>query len=121
MSLHKSGEDYLEAIYMIQKEKKTVKSIDVAKALNFSRPSVSNAIDILEADGFIIMDENKDLTLTAKGLTIAKKMYARHIFFVDFLKSIGVKDQVAETEGCLMEHILSDDTFSKIKKFIEKK
>lgn len=115
MAIHKSGEDYLEAILIIKNKKGKVKSTDVASFLNYSRPSVCNAVDLLQKDGFLIMDDRKHLELTPKGLIIAKKMYDRHCFLTDLLKNIGVDEETAEKESCQIEHILSETTFNLIK------
>lgn len=120
MAIHKSGEDYLEAIFVIQKKKGKVKSTDVASFLNYSRPSVCNAVDLLQKDGFLHMDEKKNLELTQKGFEVAEKMYERHCFLLDFLKAIGVDEETAEKEGCQIEHVLSENTFELLKKAASK-
>lgn len=116
MALHKSGEDYLEAILILSKKNGVVKAIDVANFLKYSRPSVTIAMDILEKDGFLIRDEKKNLSLTEKGMVIASEMYKRHCFLVNLLETIGVDEETAESEGCAVEHILSDKTFKLLQK-----
>jgi Mn-dependent DtxR family transcriptional regulator len=115
MAIHKSGEDYLEAVMMIHKEKGKVRSSDLVKKMGFSKPSISNAVALLEKDGYLIMNDDKTLELTQKGKDVADKMFERHSFFVKWLESLGVLPEVAEEEGCAIEHNVSDDTFNKIK------
>ncbi len=119
MAIHKSGEDYLETILILQKRKGKVKSADVANYMNYSRPSVCNAVDILQREGFLVMDEKKYLTLTESGFKIADAMYERHVFLKQLFQLIGVDDETAEKEGCAIEHILSDDSYNKLKAFCE--
>lgn len=120
MAIHKSGEDYLEAVMMIYKEKGCVRSTDLVKKMGYSKPSISNAVSLLEKDGYLIMNQDKTLELTQKGKDVAIKMYERHSFFVKWLISLGVSSEVAEEEGCAIEHNVSDDTFNKIKNAYEK-
>jgi len=91
MAIHKSGEDYLEAIYILKNKNGIVKSADVASFLNYSRASVCNAVNLLQKEDLLLMDEKKHLELTENGLQIAQKMYDRHCFLSNFLISIGVE------------------------------
>lgn len=115
MNLHASGEDYLEAILIIKNRKGYVRSIDVAGFMNYSKPSVSHAVSLLRDGGFISVDENGCLNLTAAGEEIAEKIYERHLFFKEKLMNAGVDEKTAEEEACRIEHDISDDTFNKIK------
>lgn len=115
MAIHKSGEDYLEAVMMIHNEKGKVRSSDLVKKMGFSKPSICNAVALLEKDGYLVMNDDKTLELTSKGKDVADKMFERHSFFVKWLESLGVSPEVAEEEGCAIEHNVSDDTFNKIK------
>lgn len=115
MKLHASGEDYLEAILIIEKRQGTARSVDVAEQLGVSKPSVSRAVSLLKEGGFLRI-ENKYLYLTDVGREIAEKIYERHCFFKHRLVNAGVDEKTAEKEACLLEHSLSDESFEKIKK-----
>ena len=115
MKLHASGEDYLEAILIIEKRQGTARSVDVAEQLGVSKPSVSRAVSLLKEGGFLRI-ENKNLYLTDVGREIAEKIYERHCFFKHRLVNAGVDEKTAEKEACLLEHSLSDESFEKIKK-----
>lgn len=112
MPIYKSAEDYLERILMLQKEGKKVRSIDIAQSFNYSRASISRAINNLKNDDFIIIDSNGYISLTEKGLTIAKKMYERHKLLTDFFISLGVSKETALEDACKIEHDLSEETFN---------
>ena len=115
MKLHASGEDYLEAILILEKKKGVVRSIDVAEHLGVTKPSVSRAVSLLKEGGFLRADDNL-LYLTEAGRAVAEKIYERHCFFKRRLIHAGVDEATAEKEACLLEHSLSDDSFDKIKK-----
>ena len=115
MAIYESGEDYLEAILMIQKEKGFVRSIDLANRLGYSKPSISVAVKTLGAEGFLTMDEGKLLHLTEKGQKIAERIYERHRTLEAILVGIGVEPEQAEKDACKIEHDLSDETFARIK------
>ena len=87
--------------------------------MNYSRPSVCNAVDILQKEGFLVMDEKKYLFLTEGGLKIAEAMYDRHVFLTQLFQLLGVDDETAEKEGCAIEHILSEGSYNKLKAFCE--
>ena len=118
MAIHESGEDYLEAILMIKERNGNVRSIDVAHELSFSKPSVSVAMNILKANNYITVDENGYINLTETGQEIADKIYERHTFLTNWLTSIGVDPEVAAEDACKMEHAISSESFTAIKKFI---
>ena len=115
MKLHTSGEDYLKAIYILQKDKGMVRSIDVAEQIGVSKPSVSHAVKLLREGGFIVMEDDYTLHLTGLGQEIAEKLYERHQYFTDRLTGAGVDVTTAEAEACKMEHTISDSTFQKLK------
>ncbi len=115
MNIYESSEDYLERIYMLKLEKGYVKSIDVAKCLNVSKPSVSFAMKQLSENEYITMDENKYIHLTDKGLSIAKTMYDRHMSLAKILMSIGVSEDTAYKDACKMEHDISEETYAALK------
>ena len=120
MAMLESGEDYIETIYLLKK-KGAVFSIDVARELGFSRPSVSRAMGILKENGYITMDEKtKEINLTETGKKKAAEVYDRHKTLTSFLmKTAGVSAKVAENDACRIEHILSPSTFKGIKKFMK--
>lgn len=114
MKLHASGEDYLKAIFILQKEKGMVRSVDVAERGGVSKPNVSRAVNHLREGGFLMMNDDYTLHLTDQGREIAKKMVERHKYFVGQLTNVGVDTSTAEVEACKMEHTLSDDSFRKL-------
>lgn len=118
MAIHESGEDYLEAILMIKERNGNVRSIDIARELSFSKPSVSVAMKNLKANNYITIDENGFINLTETGQEIADRIYERHTFLTNWLTSIGVNPEVAAEDACKMEHAISTESFSAIKKFI---
>ncbi len=117
MAIHESGEDYLEAILMIKKRSGNVRSIDIARELSFSKPSVSVAMKNLKTSNYITVDENGFINLTEAGQEIAEKIYERHTFLTNWLTSLGVDPEVAAEDACKMEHAISSESFSAIKKF----
>lgn len=116
MHLHQSGEDYLEAILELRQERGMVRSIDVAQKLGFSKPSVSRAMAILRADGYITMERSGAILLTESGEQVAQTMLERHHMLTDWLISLGVSPWVAANDACRMEHALSVETFDCIKR-----
>lgn len=120
MSLHESGEDYLESILILQRKLGTVRSIDVARHMEVSKPSVCHAVNILCEDGFLIKDDKHFISLTKEGRKVAEKIYERHKFFKEQLISVGVSPNIAETEACRIEHCISDESFLKLKQYHEK-
>ena len=115
MKLHASGEDYLETILVLQKEKGMVRSVDVARRMGVSKPSVCHAVAILRDGGFLSMDEEHLLYLTNIGREVAETIYERHLFFTKQLIAAGVDPQIAENDACRLEHVISDVSFSKLK------
>lgn len=115
MKLHTSGQDYLKAIYILQKKNGTVRSVDVAEYVGVSKPSVSYAVKLLREGGFLIMGDDYTLHLTELGRETAEKLYERHRFFTERLTDAGVDADTAEAEACKMEHTISDSSFQKLK------
>ena len=115
MNIHESGEDYLEAIYMQSLKRGAVRSIDIANALGYSKPSVSVAMKHLEEDGYIRRDEDRFLYLTDKGMEIALRMYERHNTLAECLMKMGVSEENAYRDACKIEHDLSDESFDCIR------
>ena len=116
MELHESAENYLETIYVLKNKFGYVRGVDIARALNFSKPSASRAIARLKEDGLVTLDPNGMILLTDEGLKIAESIFARHTFLKNFLISIGVEEHEANDEACKIEHDISLDTFEKMKK-----
>ncbi len=119
MIIKESAENYLEAILSISKKKGTVRSIDVANELGFSKPSVSVAMKNFREDGYITVDADGGLFLTDKGREIAERVYERHNIIAKILIHLGVSDETAYEDSCKIEHALSDESFEKIKEFFE--
>ena len=115
MKLHASGEDYLEAILVLHKKMGMVRSVDVARHMEVSKPSVCHAVNILKDGGFLTMDEDHYLHLTDIGREVAEKIYERHCFFTEQLIAAGVDPKTAEADACRIEHIISDESFSRLK------
>ena len=115
MILQESGEMYLETIYILSKTNSDVRSIDIARKLNFSKPSVSRAINLLKEDGYINVDSDGYIALSDKGYQVASTIYDRHTILSDFFKSIGVSEETATKDACRIEHVISDETMDKIK------
>ena len=115
MSMHESAEMYLETIYMLSLNSTSVRSIDVAEALNYSRPSVSRAVGLLKKDGYLLMDEEGFLTLTEEGRALAERIYERHTVLTAALEALGVDKETAAEDACKIEHDISDRTFDAIK------
>ena len=118
MKLHASGEDYLEAILVLQKKRGLVRSVDVARHMEVTKPSVCHAVATLRDGGFLKMDENHFLHLTDVGREVAEKIYERHCFFTEQLIAAGVDPKTAEADACRIEHIISDESFSKLKESV---
>ena len=116
MKLHAAGEDYLEAILVLQKKQGMVRSVDVARYMEVSKPSVCHAVATLRDGGFLTMDEDHFLHLTDVGREVAERIYERHCFFTEQLIATGVDPKTAEADACRIEHIISQDSFEKIRR-----
>lgn len=116
MAIHKSAEDYLEKILMIQNKNGIVRAIDVARFLDFSKASVSVAMKKLKENDYIEVNKNGDITLTQKGLEVANKVYERHEVLASLFIKIGVPQEIAYEDACKIEHDISDETFEALKK-----
>lgn len=115
MKIRESAEDYLEAILYLGETHEFVRSIDVVRHLNLSKPSVSVYLKKLKSDGYLNIDINGHITLTKSGLTIAEKIYERHNILAQALITLGVPHDIAYDDACKIEHDLSDESFSAIK------
>ena len=116
MQIHESGEMYLETILVLHRQKPHVRSIDIAEYMNYSKPSISRAVNLLKNDGYIEIDDSGYITLTDKGLEIAEKIYDRHTTLTEYLTRLGVDKEIAAEDACAIEHVISDESFAAIKK-----
>ncbi|MBR3816910.1 MAG: metal-dependent transcriptional regulator [Clostridia bacterium] len=114
MKIQQSAENYLETIYMINKSKGSCRSIDIAKELGYSKPSVSIAMKNLRENGYIDVLGDGKIVLLESGLEIAVRLYKRHTMLTEFLTAIGVSASVASEDACRIEHILSEESIEKI-------
>ena len=120
MSLHESAEMYLETIYTLALANTNVRSIDVAEALKYSRPSVSRAVGILKQNGYLEVDADGFLHLTELGRDAAEKIYERHTILTAALKALGVDAESAAEDACKIEHVISDKSLAAIKAHLNK-
>ena len=116
MNLQESGEMYLETILILSRQTGFVRAIDVGEYMGFSKPSVSRAIGILKAEGYVVSDENGFLSLTEDGLFKAERIYERHELLTKLLMGFGVDESIASEDACKMEHVISDESFEAIKR-----
>lgn len=116
-----SNEDYLEAILIIKLKKGIVKSVDIAKQLNVSKPGVNKAMNILKESGLIDKDYYGDIELTSKGEEIAKEIYKKHTTIKEFLLKLGIDEETSEIDCCKIEHVISEKTFLAIKNYLNDK
>ena len=120
MRLQESGEMYLEAIWVLSKNRGYVRSIDVSEYLGYSKPSVSRAVGLLKSGGYIVVEEDGGLTLTEEGRQIGEKIYERHTFLSELLEHMGVSKETASADACKLEHAISDESFQAIKNYTQK-
>jgi len=120
VKIHESGENYLETILLLSQKNGSVRSIDIATELDFKKPSVSRAMGILKEADLIVVEHNGNIVLTESGLKKAKEIYERHRHITEFLvKTLNVSDEIAEKDACRIEHVISTETFEKIKEYIK--
>lgn len=119
MALQESGEMYLETIYVLSKKRNMVRSIDVVEYMGFSKPSVSRAVGVLKANGYLTVEENGALVLTDSGRAVGEKIYARHELLTELLIRLGVDRETAAEDACKMEHAISDASFAAIRKHLQ--
>lgn len=119
MKIQESAENYLETILVLGKNKKQVRAIDIVNELGFSKPSVSVAMKQFRENGYITVDDDGFITLTKTGLKIANDTYKRHLLLINFLTHIGVSEQVAKDDACRIEHVISNETFQKLKEYLK--
>ncbi len=115
MQLFESGEMYLETIYVLSQRQEFVRSIDVVNYTGYSKPSVSRAVNLLKDNGYISIEDNGHITLKESGLAVAESMYERHTILTQLLCKLGVDKETAAADACKIEHVISSETFEKIK------
>ncbi|WOC31494.1 MULTISPECIES: metal-dependent transcriptional regulator [Caproicibacterium] len=115
MQIHESAEDYLESILMLKEKQGVVRSIDIVNKTGYSKPSISVAMKHLRENGYITMDKEGFISLTASGMAIASEIYTRHRVLTKLLVSLGVDEKTAAEDACRVEHDLSEVSFEKIK------
>ncbi len=120
MTLHESGEDYLEALYLLQRKSPEVRSVNLAEFLGYTKPSITHMIKILTDAGMVRKSDKGILTLTDKGMELARMTYEKHCFFYKMLINAGIDEQLAQKEACKLEHNLSMDSYQKLKNMFEK-
>ena len=120
MSIHESGEMYLETIHVLLQKNSAVRSIDISEHMGYSKPSVSRAVGVLKNGGYIVVDKDGYITLTEKGETVANKIYERHTVLSRMLITLGVDPEIAAEDACRLEHAISDESFEAIKRHLEK-
>ena len=116
MSIHESGEMYLEAILVLSQKNGFVRSIDVSEYLGYSKPSVSRAVGILKNGNYLTMEKDGSLSLTESGKEIAEKIFERHTVLSQLLVRLGVSEETATADACRLEHAISDESFEAIKR-----
>ena len=120
MAMQESGEMYLETIYVLSRQSGSVRSVDVAEEMGYSKPSVSRAVGLLKKDGLLLMDETGSLKLTEAGEEKAKRIYERHTVLSKLLMNLGVDEATATEDACRIEHYISDRSFEAIKAHMRK-
>ena len=118
MQIHQSAEDYLECILKLSKQRPVVRSIDIANDMNYSKPSISVAMKNLRLNGHINVDESGFITLTDSGMEIASNIYDRHLILKKWLEFLGISPETAEQDACKIEHTLSKETYTALRKHI---
>ena len=118
MKIHESAEMYLETIYKLSRSQAVVRSIDIAEAMGYSKPSISRAVSLLKQGGYLLMDKDGTLSLTETGLELAKKIYERHMVISRALMALGVDEATAIDDACRIEHVISDESFCAIKEHL---
>jgi Mn-dependent DtxR family transcriptional regulator len=119
MKLYESGENYLETIYLLKKSKGAIRSIDIAVELGYTKPSISRVIGNFKKEGYITVDKGGYIELTEKGLNTAENIYQRHTVLTRFFCAVlDIGAEMAEREACRVEHVISEELFSEIKKYV---
>ena len=118
MHLQESGEMYLETIYILFNKTGAVRSLDIARYMDFSKPSVCRAVGLLKAGEYIVVDKEGYITLTDIGREVAEKIYERHTMLTDFFVRLGVDRETATEDACKIEHVISENSFDAIKNHV---
>ena len=116
MALHESAEMYLETIYVLSQQNSTVRSVDIAEHMGYSKPSVSRAVGLLKQGGYLVSDKEGFLSLTEAGFQAAHRIFERHTLLSNMLMALGVSEATAMEDACKIEHVLSDESFAAIKR-----
>lgn len=116
MALHESGQMYLEAIYVLLQKNEKIRSIDVGAYLGYTKPSVSRALGILKSEAYIAVDAEGYITLMQKGKAFAEQLYERHTVLTNMLIDLGVDEEIAAEDACRIEHVISDESFTAVKR-----
>ena len=120
MSIHESGEMYLETIHVLLQKSGAVRSVDISEHMGYSKPSVSRAVGLLKKGGYIVVSKEGYITLTSLGESTAQKIYERHTILSQMLVSFGVDEKTAAEDACRLEHAISDRSFEAIKQHLNK-
>ena len=120
LKIQESAENYLETILILKKRNGYVRSIDIANELSFSKPSVSTAMKNFREQGYISVESNGSIVLTESGLAIAERVYERHLLLAKYLMALGVDEATAKEDACRIEHVISQQSFDKIKEHCQK-
>lgn len=120
MKIHESAENYLETILILWQRKGSVRSIDIANEMEFSKPSVSVAMKNLRQGGYIEMDASGEIRLLEPGMEIAQRVLEKHTMLTRFLMALGVSEEVAAEDACRMEHVISNESFDAMKAHAER-
>ena len=120
MRNNESEEMYLETIWRLRARKPTVRSVDIVEELGYAKSSVSRAVNLLIDKGYVTMDASGDLALTDMGQKRASGVYERHLVLTRLLRSIGADEELAESNACRIEHVISDEMFALIKDYTNK-
>lgn len=120
MKTNESAEMYLETILRLTQEKPQVRAIDVARSTGYTKPSVSRAMGLLRGSGYLLTDESGFLSLTESGRALAEKILERHRLLTKFLIAIGVDAEIAAEDACKIEHVISDESFEKMKEYADR-
>ena len=115
MTIQESAEMYLETILILLKKSEVIRSIDIVNYTGYTKPSISRAVNLLKKNGYLHIDEKGYITLTFSGEKIARDIYERHCILTDVLVTLGINEQTAKQDACKIEHVISDETFNKIK------
>ena len=119
MELHESGQMYLETIHVLLQRQDHVRAIDVGNHLGYSKPSVSRALGLLKQDGYITVDSDGHISLNPSGEALARQIYERHTVLTRMLTALGVDEKTAAEDACRIEHVISESSFTAVKKHFE--